>query len=275
LGFETLGKRTLVTVLFGPFILFCAWKGGYLFLAFISSIVVLGINEFYDLATHKVANPHRAVGMAAGLATCLLMYFNRLEDVWILLTVVLLVLLIVELFRNEDGPIINVATTVLGFFYGGFLVSFLILIREASQKMTVSYETGGEIVILIFMCVWLCDTSAYLLGSRIGRHKLFERVSPNKTVEGTMAGFVFSVLTAYLCHLAFLQEIKPHEALIIGGICGSLGQVSDLLESLFKRDAGVKDSSNLIPGHGGILDRFDSEILVVPIVYLYLRYGVF
>ncbi|MCG8607415.1 phosphatidate cytidylyltransferase, partial [bacterium] len=251
MGFETLGKRTVVTVLFGPFILFCAWKGGYLFLALISSIVVLGIHEFYELATRKVTSPQRAVGMAAGLVICVLMYLSRPEDIWILLAVVLLVLLVLELFRNEVGPILNVATTILGLLYGGFLVSFLVLIRQASQKMNLSYETCGEMVILIFMCVWLCDTSAYLLGSRIGRHKLFERVSPNKTVEGTVAGFLFALLTAYLCHLSFLQEIKLHHALIIGGICGSIGQVSDLLESLFKRDAGVKDSSNLIPGHGG------------------------
>ena len=114
-----------------------------------------------------------------------------------------------------------------------------------------------------------------MLGSKFGKHKLFPRVSPNKTVEGTAFGFFFALLTAYISQLTFLPEISLVDALVIGVICGSFGQASDLIESLFKRDAGVKDASNLIPGHGGVLDRFDSEILVAPVVYFYLRFVVF
>ena len=268
MAFETLGTRSLVTITLGPFILFCAWSGGYIFFALVSSLVILGMNEFYDLATQKISRPQRHLGIAAGIATCALMFFNRLDQVWLLFTVTFLMVLVFELFRNEIGTILNVATTFMGLLYVGFLLSCLVLIRELPLSM------AGQVVMMVFLSIWLCDTSAYLLGSRIGKHKLFERVSPNKTIEGTTAGFIFAVLTAYVCQLTFLNELSVIDALFIGGICGSVGQVSDLLESLFKRDAGVKDSSNLIPGHGGILDRFDSAILVSPVVYMYLRYVV-
>ncbi len=274
MAFETLGTRSLVTIILGPFILFCAWRGGYIFFALVSSLVILGMNEFYDLAIQKISRPQRHLGIAAGIATCALMFLNRLDQVWLLFTVTFLIVLVFELFRNEIGPILNVATTFMGLLYVGFLLSFLVLIRELPLSMTPDSVLAGQVVMMVFLCIWLCDTSAYLLGSRIGKHKLFERVSPNKTIEGTTAGFIFAVLTAYVCQLTFLNELSVIDALFIGGICGCVGQVSDLLESLFKRDARVKDSSNLIPGHGGILDRFDSAILVAPVVYMYLRYVV-
>ena len=128
---------------------------------------------------------------------------------------------------------------------------------------------GGKLIILLLLSIWICDSAAYIAGSRFGRHKLFSRVSPNKTVEGTLFGFLFALATAFACQMTFINELSLTQALVIGGICGSFGQLSDLVESLLKRDAGVKDSSNLIPGHGGILDRFDSEILVAPLVYFY------
>lgn len=272
---KKLGIRTLVTVAFGPFIIFCAWKGGFLFLALITSIVILGMYEFYDLAAQKVTTPERIIGIATGTAICFLYYFDRPQNVWILLSISFLMLLIVELFRNEVGPILNVSTTFMGIMYVAFFLAYLILIREIGAHENLDYRTGGRLVVLIFLCIWICDSAAYLLGSRFGRRKLFERVSPNKTVEGTLFGFVFALATAYLAHLTFVDEIGLVHALVVGAICGSVGQLSDLLESLFKRDANVKDSSNLIPGHGGILDRFDSQILAAPAAYFYLQYFVF
>ncbi|RMF57151.1 MAG: phosphatidate cytidylyltransferase [Calditrichaeota bacterium] len=186
-----------------------------------------------------------------------------------------LLLLLYELFRNAVGPILNVATTLMGVFYVAFTLGFLLLVRELPGQVGVGYNVGGLVVILIFLAIWICDSAAYILGSRLGRHKLFERVSPNKTVEGTAFGFLFALLTAYVCQKTFLAELPLVHALAIGGICGSVGQLSDLVESLFKRDARVKDASQLIPGHGGILDRFDSEILTAPVVYLYLVFVAF
>jgi len=121
----------------------------------------------------------------------------------------------------------------------------------------------------------VCDTAAYIVGSYLGKHKLIPRISPNKSIEGTVAGFFFALITAYICYITFIQGLRLQDALVIGGIAGSIGQYGDLFESMFKRDAGVKDSSHIIPEHGGILDRFDSLTLSAPVVFLYLSYCAF
>jgi len=239
------------------------------------SLVFLGMHEFYNLAIQKVTNPEKIIGISTGVTVCLMMYFGQVHHLWILFISAFLALITVELFRNEVGPLLNVSTTFAGIFYIGATFGCLILIRELPNLVDVKYILGGYFVILTFLSIWVCDSAAYILGARFGKHKLFERVSPNKTVEGTVFGFLFALLTAFLCHLFFLKEVPLIHLLAVGAICGSFGQVSDLIESLFKRDARVKDSSDIIPGHGGILDRFDSEIVVAPLVYFYLKFIVF
>ncbi len=265
--------RTLVTVLFGPTILFLAWLGGYYFLTLVSLMSLLGLNEFYHLVQKKGANALDFLGLASGLAICLTVYFRDFELVWLVLIITIILTFLFELFRKVGSPTLNVSVTLSGVLFVALPFAFMIAIRELPAS-SVLPASGAALMILLFLCVWVCDSAAYILGSRLGRHKLFERVSPNKTIEGTLSGFVFSLLTAYVCGLTFLNGMQLGQVLVIGAICGSFGQVSDLVESLLKRDAEVKDSSGLIPGHGGILDRFDSEILVAPTVYLYLRYWV-
>ena len=118
--------------------------------------------------------------------------------------------------------------------------------------------------------IWACDTAAYFIGSAIGKHKLFPRVSPNKSWEGSIAGFIFAVAAFYVSKILMLDFINLTDAIILGVIVGTVGQLGDLIESLLKRDAEVKDSSSLIPGHGGVFDRFDSLLLTAPIVYIYM-----
>jgi len=182
---------------------------------------------------------------------------------------------VVELFRNKPHPTLNLAATILGLFYVPFLLGFLIFIRNIPDVSGFSNHLGGKLIILVFLCIWVCDSAAYIAGSRLGKHKLFPRVSPNKSIEGTLFGFVFAVFTAWLSQITFLQDVALPHVLMIGVVCGSVGQLSDLVESMFKRDANVKDSSSLIPGHGGVLDRFDSQMLVAPVVFGYLQLMVF
>jgi phosphatidate cytidylyltransferase len=137
------------------------------------------------------------------------------------------------------------------------------------------YQAGGYTVISVFAIIWICDSAAYHFGSAFGRHKLFPRVSPNKSWEGAVMGFVFAVGSAIIARQLVLPYLSMADAVVIGLIVGVAGQLGDLAESLLKRDAGVKDSSNLIPGHGGVFDRFDSLLFVSPLVYLYLEFIVF
>jgi phosphatidate cytidylyltransferase len=127
------------------------------------------------------------------------------------------------------------------------------------------------LIIAIFASIWVCDSAAYFIGSAVGKHKLFPRVSPNKSWEGAIAGFIFAVITLIAAHTLLLDEISMVDAVIIGIIVGVFGQFGDLIESLVKRDAGVKDSSSIIPGHGGIFDRFDSILFSAPCIFLYIH----
>jgi len=131
---------------------------------------------------------------------------------------------------------------------------------------------GGFTVVAIFATIWICDTAAYFGGKTFGKHKLFVKVSPNKTWEGAVFGFIFSVLTMLAAKILVIDYLSYQHAIVIGALVGIFGQIGDLIESRFKRDSGVKDSSSIIPGHGGVYDRFDSLIYVSPIVYLYIDF---
>ncbi len=214
----------------------------------------------------------------------------------IVLLLFFILVLTVELFRGKGSAFVNAGYTILGVAYIGVFLGTFIGIRELfgnefpyrlaqncviggegvsdASVHAVTYMWGGLTIISIFVSIWMCDTAAYFGGLATGKHKLFPRVSPNKTWEGAVWGFFGAVGTMIAAQRFMLPYLKFHQALTIGVIIGVCGQIGDLVESLFKRDAGVKDSSNLIPGHGGVLDRFDSLIFVSPILYLYIDFVV-
>ena len=121
---------------------------------------------------------------------------------------------------------------------------------------------------MILISIWICDTFAYTFGKMLGRHKLYEKVSPNKTIEGGVAGLIGAVLTVVIVKIFNILPLDWSSAIIMGSAVGILGQIGDLVESWFKRDAGVKDSSALLPGHGGMLDRFDSLLFLSPTILI-------
>lgn len=273
MDWRNLGQRVAVGLIFIPVILSAIWFGRHFFLLFVEIIVALGLIEFYDLAKYKNTRPQRWLGVLAGIAAPALIYAGHSDKLWLLLGGLTVAVVTIELFsKPESGgsPLLNVSVTLFGVAYVAGLLSFLVLIRELPHVMGGEYAQAGTWVIMIFVIIWICDTAAYFVGLYFGKHKLFPRVSPKKTMEGAVGGFVFAVLSAVVCQQTFVKGLGLQDALVIGVIIGSAGQLSDLVESLFKRDAGIKDSSKLIPGHGGILDRFDSEMLVAPLVYVYL-----
>lgn len=210
----------------------------------------------------------------------------------IVLLAVVLVLAIDALFGNRGPAIAGVTATLAGVFYVSLFFGTFIGLRELfvqgdfpahryfpggaaandPEVWSAVYRWGGYTVISVLAIIWICDTAAYHAGSVMGRHKLYPGVSPNKSWEGAVAGFVFAVLSALAARHLVLGYLGIGDAIVIGLIVGTLGQVGDLFESLLKRDAGVKDSSNLLPGHGGILDRFDSLLFVAPAVYVYIDF---
>jgi len=201
--------------------------------------------------------------------------------------------ILIELFRNNGSAILNISTTLFGVLYISLFLGMLIATRELfewehfnSFFLTHSFNEimngnenafspnsriwGGLFIFSVFVSIWVCDSAAYFAGRAIGKNKLFQRVSPNKTWEGAIAGFIFAILTMVAAKYTVLQFLPLYHAVIIGIFVGTVGQVGDLCQSLLKRDSGIKDSSALIPGHGGFFDRFDSIIFISPIIYLYV-----
>lgn len=271
MDWKNFGKRVAVAVVAAPLILWACWRGGVFFFMLIETIIFLGLWEFYALAAKKATQPNRVLGIVAGLGLGLQIYFLGSGEVWLTTIIFAVLLILVELFRNRGSALLNVGMTLLGLIYVAGCWSFLLLIRELPREYPqISYASAGTWLVMMIATVWVCDTAAYHVGLTFGRHKLFERVSPKKTWEGAIGGLVFGVLAAVASHYWFVRELLLVDCIVIGALVGTIGQMSDLAESLFKRDAGVKDSSTLIPGHGGVLDRFDSEMLLAPLVYLYL-----
>ena len=275
MNFKKLGLRVLVAIFGIPIIVFLVFTGGLPFVGLVLLINLLSQYEFYKLTELKQMLPLKILGLAGTVLITISFYQFGLEKSWLIILILFYITLLIELFRNKASATLNISATAWGIFYPTVFFSFHILIRELPKSLQLDYAIGAKWILFMLITIWICDTAAYFLGSAIGKHKLFERISPHKTMEGAFAGFFFAMITAYILHRVYLKELNLIHCLVIGAIIGIMSQVGDLVESLFKRDAGVKDTSGILPGHGGFLDRFDAPLFVAPLVYLYLRFIVF
>jgi len=223
---------------------------------------VAGQWEMYHLARQKGAHPARLAGTL--LLILLLLFFQvgikPLTAALALIT--LLYLFLREMFYNRNSALLNTAATLAGVVYPGLLLSGILYLRAHIADAGAGSARG--FIITLFFAIWANDTFAYFSGRAFGRHKLFKRVSPKKSVEGAIGGVFGSLLVFFTVYFARWYELSIGLAIISGLVAGIFGPLGDLTESWFKRDAGIKDSSHLLPGHGGILDRFDSLIIVTP-----------
>jgi phosphatidate cytidylyltransferase len=160
-----------------------------------------------------------------------------------------------------DGALHRVAVVAFGVAYCGALIPYLSRLRDLEQGLGLALMAVG--------CTWLADTGAYFAGRFLGRHKLYPAVSPKKTIEGGVGGAIASILIAVLIRALFALELSLLHAVVVGALAAVFGILGDLCESMLKRSVGAKDSGKLIPGHGGVLDRFDAMMFVVPAVFVY------
>ena len=248
------------------------------FSAAIIPITTLALLEFYHLAESKHAVPNKVLGVAGSIVLQLLFLWYTIVDpmhnttVLVYLTVAaigfVLLILTAELFRDQENALLNTSLTVFGVTYITVCMSMLMMIRSKVEGIT-GFD-GASLTIALFAGVWMCDSAAYFTGLAIGKHKLFPRVSPKKTWEGAIGGGIGAVLTVVGLFMWLMPQVPVTHAIAIGCIIAVFGPIGDLAESWLKRDAVVKDSSHIIPGHGGILDRFDSMLFVAPLVIIYL-----
>ncbi len=234
------------------------------FLALLFAAAVIAMREFYMMyrVSKNLYVPGVMIGGVLFYISCRHpAYF--LEGIFISLFLLLFLRLISG--KSPSGCMAEVGPLGVGFFYISGFLSFIWFLRTEIH--------GLQYIFLLFTSVWLADSAAYYIGTYLGKKKLCPSISPNKTFEGVYGSIGGGVLGALIIWAVFsLPGISFFTAAVIGAIIGIATVVGDLIESLFKRDAGVKDSSDLIPGHGGILDKLDGLLVAGPILYIILRY---
>ncbi|GAA4308007.1 phosphatidate cytidylyltransferase [Nibribacter koreensis] len=245
-------------------IYFSEWTFFLLFLA----LTVLGLLEFYRLLTTKGFQPNRAMGLLLGVGLyvlCFLIKQDQITSDWLfLLPPVMLLVLVAELYRKKAQPFTNIALTLTGVLYIAAPFSMLHVLAFLPDRYS------WQIILGVMFLIWASDTGAYIAGKSFGRHKLFPRISPGKTWEGMVGGVILALTVAYVLSIYF-EDLTLVQWLGVGALVSVFGVLGDLVESMLKRSLDVKDSGTLIPGHGGILDRFDSLILVVPFLVAFLE----
>jgi phosphatidate cytidylyltransferase len=247
------------------------WKQ-YLFSGLFLIVTVLGMLEFYRIISFNRINPNRYWGIIGGIALYVTsaLVANMVAD-WKLLLInlpVLSFICITELFRKSPAPFTNIGITLLGILYIALPFSvFTFFFNPALIKGTFHYEA----VLGFFVILWINDTAAYLTGMAFGRHRLFERISPKKSWEGSIGGLFFGLITAWVFS-RFFGTFTVAQWLVYALIIIVFGTLGDLVESMLKRSLELKDSGSLLPGHGGILDRFDGVLIAIPISFIYLLY---
>ena len=266
---SNLTKRVLIGIAGVPILVFLIYKGGYFFLSLSVIVQVLSLYEFYNLFKDKNIFPLKIFSIIAytGLLGLSFFYFEHLEYIINLFVIFILLTITFEVFRKEKRNPLNPIVSISGFLYITVPFIFLNLFN-----MNAGLQQGKfNVVLYIFVLIWVCDTFAYFGGRLLGKHRLSE-ISPKKTIEGSISGVIFTIGGALIFHYLIPDKLNITDALVTGLIIGVFGQVGDLFESMLKRFCSVKDSSNIIPGHGGVLDRFDSLIFVSPIIYIYFSY---
>lgn len=263
-------KRFVTAIMaFGAFLGLIFWNE-LGFLALFSLILFVGLHEFYNMVDKAGFKPQRILGYTLGLS---LFWGNALFTIYgynqrfLLLPLACMFLILpVELYRKREHPFTNIAHGFLGIVY--VAVPFTLLINITHLNDFLGYQP--LFLVGFFMMIWASDTGAYFAGSLFGKRKLFERISPKKSWEGAAGGMALSLIVATIWS-HFLDFIPLYHWLILTVISVVAGIYGDLVESLLKRNTGVKDSGTILPGHGGVLDRFDSIILATPFAFVYLQ----
>jgi phosphatidate cytidylyltransferase len=282
---SNLTKRIAFAVVAIPIALGIVYWGGWALVLVVVAAAVLGARELLGFGTRLGITPlDRTALLSSGLLPVLVYlaltrYPALVSAGWILAGLWLIGLLSIALARRAPGqhPLTATAVTALAVLYPAGLASFLLSLRHLTYPQ--HSWAGAWLVFFPLVVTWVCDTAAMFAGKAFGGPKLWPAISPGKTWSGSIAGVIFAMATVPLLNIIVLERVGVAlplwQGLLFGLVLGVIGQVGDLAESLYKREAGVKDSSDLIPGHGGVLDRFDSLYFVLPVsAALYRLFGV-
>lgn len=255
--------RAISAVIFAAIFVLAALLGKIWFLLFIGLVCTLGLLEFVAMADKTGIQIHSGLLIGVGLAFLIASYLPFAKGlIAVFFALGVIVLIGAHLFGEMHGVFTKIGVTIFGFSYIALPLALLVMLRQYPDGRGFAYVIGA----LAF--TWANDVCAYLFGSMFGKHKLAPKISPSKSIEGAVAGLLGTMAVAFLWAAIFKANLPA--AILIAAISAIASQAGDLAESMFKRDIGIKDTGNIIPGHGGILDRFDSLFFVVPLFYLVL-----
>jgi phosphatidate cytidylyltransferase len=282
---SNLTLRLVTAGLLVPPIIWVCFAGGWSYVAVVATFSLLGVNEFYGFISAKGATPHRLLGSAAVVALPVIAYIGDASLATSALTATLLTLMVLQLTKQEiREAIASVSETFFGVIYVGWLLSYAVSVRFISTELErrfgqpVEPQVGFFYMILCLAAVVWSDAGAYFVGRRYGTRKLAPAISPNKTVEGAAGGLLAGGVFALIAKLIFTLFVPGQlgadlgwgAAFLFGVVLAAAAVLGDLIESLLKRDAALKDAGSLLPGVGGVLDRIDSALLGIPVMYYLL-----
>ena len=270
-------SRIIVALIGIPILIGVLYNGGLPLLIFTNIVIGIGTYEFYKMAEMGGKKPHKLLGMVLALIIPNVLYFKELEmisfgveGIVALCSIVAISLRVIQ-NRVEDSSV-DLGETLLGALYPSILFSHILLISLLPTG------NGGSWLLTAQIMVWVCDSFAYFVGMGIGRkffNRGFNSISPKKSIEGSIGGILFTILSLFLLDKYFTLVpggMSLLNIVILGVFISAVAQIGDLGESMFKREFKVKDSGNLLKGHGGILDRFDSMLFVAPVMYYLLKF---
>lgn len=269
-----LGKRILTACIGIPIAVYVINYGEWLFATAVLILTLLAWHEFYTILLNKDIKVFYSLGLLMNIFILGCAWLGNYHEFVIVIYVSTVLVLLKIVTSGTKFTIIDAAFSLLGISYIGMSFAHLLLLRYTDKSLYLM-TSGGELslgaayVWLAFVGTWASDTFAYFIGSYFGKHKLCPTISPKKTIEGALGGMLGSVIAIVVLGLLFKLPIS--HSIIMGILVGIVAPIGDLVESAIKRFAGVKDSGQILPGHGGILDRFDSILFTVPVIYYYMH----
>ncbi|MGC6469910.1 MAG: phosphatidate cytidylyltransferase [Flavobacteriales bacterium] len=268
---KNLLTRTITGTIYGVVLISSLLLGEMSSALFFLIAMFISLHEFYTISSNKNINPQIILGLLTSFCiySSAFFYFKNIELSAIFIQFTLLFLLVInaiELFRNKENSLKNIAITLFGIFYISVPLSLTFFLTHYNLK-----EFNYTLLLCIIILIWMSDIGGYFIGSKFGKNKLFERVSPKKTWEGALGGLIFSIISCIIIS-NFTTVLSPLQWIIFGVVITAGSIIGDLIESMIKRAVNVKDSGTILPGHGGVLDRIDSALFVIPLAYIFLTF---
>jgi len=256
-------RRLAVAAVFIPIIIFLILRGGILFLTFVCCVIGIGMLEFYQSeGADSSYICFRDIFLSLFIPVAV--YFRGEKILPFIITLIIFIVFFWEIFKlRVCNAQINIALSIGAILYISYLFSYTLIIRGIPK-------VGARLTITIFFVTWMADTGAFTVGKLLGKHRFFPEYSPHKSVEGFLGAIGFSLIATMVS--SFWISLPFLHLVVLGFLIGAIGEIGDLFESMLKRSIGIKDFGKILPGHGGIIDRFDSLFFTSPIFFYYLKY---